>query len=141
MTVFGNTSKDTMAVTTSVNNIAGLLDNQESNTANSNAILSEDNNSPNVSISDPNWSTNCINDNNSNNNNNNAIINNANVTQTEETFSNPDDTLEPIDRLEKYSISDIIFHRSVNLTYNCFYVITNICSKLMFKCILLLFLP
>jgi hypothetical protein len=31
--------------------------------------------------------------------------------QSNDAFSNPDENLEPVDRLEKYSISDITFHR------------------------------
>ena len=132
MTVLVNPSADTMTVNRA-DNIVSPADSQHSNDTNNaiNDILSEDNsgNGPDVNISDPNWSTNnCIinnntdtdnannansssNDNNDNSSNN--TINNSSVSPAEEPV-NPDDALEPIDRLEKYSCSDIIFHRLVS---------------------------
>jgi serine/threonine-protein phosphatase 4 regulatory subunit 1 len=95
MTVFGNSSSDTMIVT----NISSPEENSINNTINTF--------SSNTTQSDPQWSASC------NNNNNNSSNTESNVNQTEESFSSPDEALEPIDRLEKYCSSEIIFHRQV----------------------------
>ncbi|CAG2173507.1 unnamed protein product, partial [Oppiella nova] len=124
MTVFGNSSKDTMTVTT----VSTPLDNDVSNVSDitTDNIISDmmvedtTTTSTDTATSDSNWSTNiCINSNSNSNNDNNMIDNNAvndntisniNVNQSEEQLTNPDDCLQPIDRLEKYCFSDIIFH-------------------------------
>jgi hypothetical protein len=96
MTVFGNSSSDTMIVT----NISSPVN--EENSINTFSLVP----SNNTTQSDPQWSASC-----NNNNNNNSSNTESNVNQTEESFSSPDEALEPIDRLEKYCSSEIIFHR------------------------------
>ncbi|CAG2113808.1 unnamed protein product, partial [Medioppia subpectinata] len=115
MTVFGNSSQDTMIVTTvSSTPLDNQLTNTTTNATISDMLIEDTNTSTDIGLSDPNWSTNiCINANSSNNNNNindNSMIGNINVSQSEEQLTNPDDCLQPIDRLEKYCLSDIIFH-------------------------------
>ncbi|XP_054165039.1 serine/threonine-protein phosphatase 4 regulatory subunit 1-like [Oppia nitens] len=94
MTVCENTSNDTP----NMNQESG-----QSNTSDNNIVTNSGN-----------WSTNtnkCINDNNDTNPSNATI--NINVNHFEDQLTNPDDALQPIDRLEKYCMSDIIFHRQV----------------------------
>ncbi len=93
MTVFGNSSSDTMIVT----NISSPVNEENSVNTTINTFSS------NTTQSDPQWSASCNNNNNSNTQ--------SNVNQSEESFSSPDEALEPIDRLEKYCSSEIIFHR------------------------------
>lgn len=139
MTVLVNPSNDTMTVNTAVNIVSPVDSRLSNDTSNTIDVLSGDN-SGNHFASDSNWSTNYVEDNttdhttvvaanaaNSSTHVDNAAnvcnaINTANgnsngsvsVSPAEEPV-NPDDALEPVERLEKYSCSDIIFHRFVPL--------------------------
>jgi serine/threonine-protein phosphatase 4 regulatory subunit 1 len=90
MTVYGISSKDTINVNNRLNN--GVNDEQSDSDSSNASNISINNNI----LNDSNWSP-----------------NNSNSNDVNDSFTNPDEALQPIERLEKYSSSEIIFHRQV----------------------------